>query len=176
VSDDTPPAGLPSPTSAPGGNGRRRGWLIGVGLAVAAVAVGVLLLAVSGREDDSDGGASITELVDGVPADSGPVVPPSELAASDLSLPDFSLPALTAPFTTLEEGAIPPAEAEPDGLGTDAELDELAEECFDGEMESCDDLYTQSPSDSAYEEYGDTCGGRQPPRTRRFCADMFSGG
>jgi len=145
---------------------------------VAAVTTGVLLLAVSGRDedDDSDGGAPTTELVDEVPADSRPDVSPSELAPSDLSLPDFSLPALTAPVTTLEEGAIPPAEAEPDGLGTDAELDELAEECFDGEMQSCDDLYTRSPRDSDYEEYGDTCAGRQPSHTRRYCSDVFSGG
>jgi hypothetical protein len=179
VSDDTPPAGLPSPTPEAGGDGRRRGWLIGAGLTAVAVTAGALLLAVSGRdndEDDPDGGAPTTELPAEAPPGSGAEVSRSEFARSELSLPDFSLPALTAPVTTLEEGAVPPAEDEPDGLGSDAELDELAEECFDGEMQSCDDLYTRSPRDSDYEEYGDTCAGRQPPNTRRYCSDVFTGG
>lgn len=93
-----------------------------------------------------------------------------------LSLPDFSIPELTAPVTTTEESVVPPAAAEPDDLGTDLRLDRLAEECFDGEMQSCDDLYRDAPGDSDYETYGDTCAGRQPANTRRFCTDVFGDG
>jgi hypothetical protein len=46
------------------------------------------------------------------------------------------------------------------GLGNDADLDGLAEECHDGYLMSCDDLFDLSPSGSAYEQYGMTCGGR----------------
>ncbi len=41
-----------------------------------------------------------------------------------------------------------------------ADLDALAESCFDGELDACDDLYSNSPVDSAHETYGSTCGGR----------------
>jgi hypothetical protein len=90
-----------------------------------------------------------------------------------LSLPDFSVPELTVPVTTTAESAIPPPAEEPDDLGTDLRLDGLAEECFDGDMQSCDDLYADAPRGSAYETYGDTCAGRQPANTRRFCSDVF---
>jgi hypothetical protein len=45
-------------------------------------------------------------------------------------------------------------------LGDDPQLDLLAEECFDGDPSSCDDLYRDSDVGSDYEEYGGTCGGR----------------
>ncbi|MDQ3464952.1 MAG: hypothetical protein M3500_09730, partial [Actinomycetota bacterium] len=54
---------------------------------------------------------------------------------------------------------LPPGVA-PGDLGDDPELDQLAQECFEGVMESCDDLFFQSEIGSAYEEYGGTCGGR----------------
>ena len=62
--------------------------------------------------------------------------------------------------------------SEPDAdLGTygdDAELDKLWDGCEAGEMQACDDLYLQSPFDSEYEAFGDTCGGRNEPSG--FCA------
>lgn len=53
----------------------------------------------------------------------------------------------------------------PDGqefedLGSEEDLDELAEECRDGELDSCDELYSESESDSDYEAYAIACGGR----------------
>ena len=54
---------------------------------------------------------------------------------------------------------IPPGQ-EPGDLGDDDALDALTDECFEGEMESCDDLYFDSPLGSDYERYGSTCGGR----------------
>ena len=53
----------------------------------------------------------------------------------------------------------------PDDLGDDPQLDELATACFEGDLLACDHLYLQSPVDSDYEEYGDTCGGRQSAGT-----------
>ena len=74
-----------------------------------------------------------------------------------------------------DEGSdsLPPATEEPDGLGTDEAFDELAEDCFDGEMQACDDLYNVAEDDSDYRRYGDTCAGRQPEGTQRFCATAF---
>lgn len=73
------------------------------------------------------------------------------------------------------DSSIPAASSEPEGLGDDAELDEYAEECYDGDMEACDDLYRESPRSSAYELYGGTCAGRQPnaDAAEVFCVDAF---
>ena len=55
--------------------------------------------------------------------------------------------------------------APPADLGDDAELDELTESCFAGDVVACDLLFLQSPIDSEYEEYGDTCAAvRKPAR------------
>jgi hypothetical protein len=59
------------------------------------------------------------------------------------------------------EGGIPAATVTPDGLGDDPDLDELAQECYQGDMGSCDDLYEQAEIDSLYGLYGGTCAGRQ---------------
>jgi hypothetical protein len=56
-------------------------------------------------------------------------------------------------------GELPPG-TPPEGLGDDPELDALAQDCFEGIMQACDDLYLRSDIDSAYETYGETCGGR----------------
>ena len=71
------------------------------------------------------------------------------------------------------DSSIPPATEEPDGLGDDAGFDALAEDCFDGDMQACDDLYNRAEDDSAYRRYGDTCAGRQPEGTRQFCTATF---
>lgn len=78
--------------------------------------------------------------------------------------------------TTPDSGAIPPATQQPTGLGDDQALNGLAEACYDGDMAACDDLYGQSDSGSLYEQYGDTCAGRQPAETGRLCADVFEVG
>jgi hypothetical protein len=72
---------------------------------------------------------------------------------------------------------IPAASSEPAGLGDDARLDDLAEDCYEGEMEACDDLYRESPRSSAYELYGGTCAGRQPnaDANQVYCVDAFPG-
>jgi hypothetical protein len=65
----------------------------------------------------------------------------------------------------------------PDGLGADPALDQLAQGCYDGDMQACDDLYARSESDSLYELYGGTCAGRQDVSAvdEVFCTDAFPG-
>ena len=67
---------------------------------------------------------------------------------------------------------IPPATQQPTGLGTDATLDAMAQSCFAGDMSACDNLFFAAPVNSAYEAYGDTCAGRQPPFSG-LCVDAF---
>ncbi len=48
-------------------------------------------------------------------------------------------------------------------FGTDPVLDQLAVDCYEGDLGACDQLYLDSPIDEAlasYEGYGATCGGR----------------
>jgi hypothetical protein len=68
----------------------------------------------------------------------------------------------------------PAATREATGLGEDPFLDRLAQDCHDGLMRACDDLYDTSDLDSAYEEYGDTCAGRRDGGAWAYCADVFS--
>lgn len=71
--------------------------------------------------------------------------------------------------------SIPAAGSDPEGLGDDADLDDYAEDCYDGDMGACDDLYEESPRGSAYELYGGTCAGRQPngDASEVYCLDAF---
>ena len=70
-------------------------------------------------------------------------------------------------------GEIPEATEQPDGLGDDAAFDAAARDCFDGDMQACDDLYLEADAGSDYERYGDTCAGRQDEGTRRLCTVAF---
>ncbi|WP_409332464.1 hypothetical protein [Trujillonella humicola] len=62
---------------------------------------------------------------------------------------------------------VPPGE-----LGADPQLDRYAQECFDGDLDSCDDLYAESPPLSAYEEYASTCGGRVKTYSMPLCTEL----
>lgn len=46
-----------------------------------------------------------------------------------------------------------------DGYGSDPDLDDLWDDCEDGDFEACDELWATSPFGSEYEEFGSTCGG-----------------
>jgi len=67
----------------------------------------------------------------------------------------------------------PAATLAPTGLGADADLDRLAQQCSDGQMNPCDDLYDESFPGSGYEAYGDTCAGRRTAGEDTYCADVF---
>ena len=47
----------------------------------------------------------------------------------------------------------------PQGYGDDADLDALWDSCGGGDGDACDELFFSSPVGSAYEDFGDTCGG-----------------
>jgi hypothetical protein len=78
----------------------------------------------------------------------------------------------TVPATTTPQ-PIPPATQQPSGLGDDPALDALAQLCFDGDMEACDELFDFAPIGSDYRAYGDTCAGRQEPGTFNYCHVVF---
>jgi hypothetical protein len=83
-----------------------------------------------------------------------------------------TIPGQTVPPTSAPSG-IPPASQQPTGLGSDPALDALAQRCYDGDMQACDDLFDQAPIGSAYMTYGDTCAGRQQPGTFNYCRVVF---
>lgn len=75
--------------------------------------------------------------------------------------------------TTAAAGDVPEA-ADPGDLGDDAALDALAQDCFDGDFGACDQLFFDSPVDSDYEAYGDSCGGRNEPGG--LCVNLYGPG
>jgi hypothetical protein len=82
-------------------------------------------------------------------------------------------PAADGGPTVPGDSGLPGATTEPDGLGSDRILDELAHSCYEGDMPACDRLYDQSDAGSDYETYGDTCAGRQPSGTFIYCTETF---
>lgn len=54
-----------------------------------------------------------------------------------------------------------------------AEFEDLADECFDGDMAACDDLFLQTPIDSDFEAYGRSCGGRFAEGIGGTCEDRL---
>jgi hypothetical protein len=70
-------------------------------------------------------------------------------------------------------GSVERSEPVPPGdLGPDPVLDGYAQECFDGDLQSCDDLFTESPPLSDYEEYALSCGGRVKAWSVPLCTDL----
>lgn len=57
--------------------------------------------------------------------------------------------------------------------GTDSQLDALWDRCANEDWQACDDLFIQSPVDSVYEDFGDTCGNRQASGTGVYCTEAF---
>ncbi|SNS50361.1 hypothetical protein SAMN04488107_2777 [Geodermatophilus saharensis] len=60
----------------------------------------------------------------------------------------------------------------PGDLGPDPVLDGYAQQCFDGDLQSCDDLFADSPPLSDYEEYALTCGGRVKAWSVVYCTEL----
>jgi hypothetical protein len=60
-------------------------------------------------------------------------------------------------------------------FGTDSTFDRLANECHDGNMAACDELYRTTPIGDArsYEGYGATCGGRVETEIPSQCVTQF---
>jgi hypothetical protein len=141
-------------------------------LVVAVVGGGAFLL-LSGDDDDetatdstagdtiSDEDASVTTLPGG--AEDVDLDVPSDLPGDGSASHDG---------VTVEEiqaNAGPPAPP-PDG---DPQFDQLEQDCYQGDMQACDDLYAQTPIGSAEEAYGDTCGARVEDAHGYYCTDLL---
>ena len=107
-----------------------------------------------------------------------------EVTVPDLTVPDATTSTTSegADTTTTTDGGATdttagagagdvPEPTSPDGLGDDPELDALAQDCFDGDFSACDQLFFESPVDSDYEAYGDSCGGRNEPAG--LCVNIY---
>lgn len=171
----------PGPTGGGGSPGPRR-WLIPAIIAL-LIGGGVGLYFLTQGDDDEDAGPPAPTApgpVTSAPAgQDSPTLTMPELGSLpniDFTVPDITIPDLTFPSVNMPAGApVPEPTQEPTGLGSDPALDALAQSCYDGDMKACDDLYDQADVDSAYETYGDTCAGRQPTGTLRYCTSSFSG-
>ena len=91
------------------------------------------------------------------------------------TIPGVTIPGVTVPTTGSIVSGIPTATQQPAGLGTDPTLDALAQRCYDGDMQACDDLFLQSELGTPYHAYGDTCAGRQSAGTYTYCTVAFPG-
>ncbi|MBA3523512.1 MAG: hypothetical protein H0T85_02945 [Geodermatophilaceae bacterium] len=136
---------------------------LAVGLVIAAVIAVATIVLVSGEDPDLRGLPPFTASATGTDPDAAPS---GSTAGTGTKAPTSDGgsggPTDTEPSTTTEDpgSSVLPPGAEPGGLGDDPEFNRLTNECFDGNMESCDELYFSSPIDSDYEAYGDSCGGR----------------
>ena len=113
---------------------------------------------------DAFSGASVTTVT---------TAPVNTLPVVTNTVPVVTNPTLTIPPTSAAVTGIPPASQPPTGLGAEAALDALAQRCYDGDMGACDELFKASPIGSAYQDYGDTCAGRQPAGTFTYCRAAF---
>jgi hypothetical protein len=68
----------------------------------------------------------------------------------------------------------PVPEGEDATLGDQAPI--LAQQCHDGDMQACDDLYQGSDDGGVFETYGNTCGGRVSEDNSEWCVDLFGPG
>lgn len=150
----------------------------------------------AGRQPESSGAWCRTAFGDATPTTNVPVPTNPPATAPPLTAPPPTVPITTMPVPTVPVaptvptlpvpggstlppstvvGAIPPATQQPTGLGTNPTLDALAQQCFDGDMVACDELYRQSDAELelSYRDYGDTCAGRQPLGTGRWCESSF---
>ena len=71
-------------------------------------------------------------------------------------------------------GAFPENDAPlPDTYGDDPFLDVLYDQCADGDLDACDELYFDAPTGSEYEAFGSTCGDTTSDRYDGECAQSF---
>ena len=75
----------------------------------------------------------------------------------------------TASTTTVAD---PDAIAEPQGFGDDPHLDDLYDACRAGDGAVCDQLFSEAPPGSRYEDFASTCGGRTKEAS---CAATYPG-
>lgn len=120
-------------------------------------------------------GSGVTEVADDpatVPAPAPTVTEPTRPETTTTTAEATTTTTEAPTPTTLDLAATEPTA--PGDLGEDDELDALAEECFDGDVAACDQLFFESPAGSDYEAYGDSCGGRNEPAG--LCVNIYGDG
>jgi hypothetical protein len=68
---------------------------------------------------------------------------------------------------------VPSDPPSPGDADFDVRFDGDAQDCHDGDVSACDDLYAETPVGDAYEEYGSTCGGRLDDETYGGCVRIL---
>ncbi|MGE3359210.1 MAG: hypothetical protein AB7O92_21505, partial [Acidimicrobiia bacterium] len=103
-------------------------------------------------------------------------VRPTEGRGSEITAVEVTRrPAAPSSATTTR----PRTEVPPSSTSTeieDEDLSELRDDCADGDMEACDDLYYDSPVGSDDEAFGETCGRRHTNIEPGTCAQAQQGG
>ena len=130
---------------------------------LALLAVGVLVGCGSGiAERDAAQGSTVATT-----ATSTVTTRPDRTTTTEAPEP---APSATTATTAPDRGDVPAADP-PVDLGDDPALDALADDCFGGDFAACDQLFFDSEANSAYEAYGDSCGGRNEPAG--LCTDIY---
>jgi hypothetical protein len=144
-----PAAGAPLPPAPAAGQRRLLGpVLAGVGGVLAGAVLTGVVLTVWVEGGAADMAEAVSEELSAVPPDMAPG--------------QFADPDLIERFDP-----VPPT-----GLGADATLDRYAQDCFEGDLQACDDLYFLSTPMTGYEEYAVTCGGRTRAYALMYCPDF----
>src|SRR5690606_8063277 len=79
-------------------------------------------------------------------------------------VPDIDVPDIDVPSGPggVEAGSPEPPPLDDPQIDDDPMLETYAEDCYDGDMAACDDLYWSTDIGSDLEEYAISCGGRLP--------------
>ncbi|MGH9209966.1 MAG: hypothetical protein ACRD2C_04720 [Acidimicrobiales bacterium] len=170
-----PPGMSPmGPPQAPGNKPTTGLIVVLILLAVAALGAGAFF--VLGGDDDDETANEDPEVVNNDPG-TGPVDGPvTTLPGNPEDIEVDDPPELPtgpgAPDVPIEDAAADagPPEAPPTG---DSQFDDLAQDCYQGDMQACDDLYLGTPVGSEYEAYGDTCGARISDSHGYYCTDLL---
>lgn len=195
-----PPAYVGPPATPDGSpSGSKKGLLIGGGILAAVIAAVAAFLLLGGDDDGGDRARIRAAMASQIRQDSELTKAQAECVADavidemgteKLKDVDFSADEppeaiaddlFKAAFASLEKCDIDPDTfgggdtSDGDGTyGSDPDLDDLYDRCADGDYQACDDLFNESPSGSEYEEFGDTCGGRNDPAG--YCVELYSEG
>jgi hypothetical protein len=148
--------GGPPPSS---GGGTNPALIVVLCVLVLGAIVGAAILLTGGDDDDEPTAATTT--VPGDPGDPGQITLPSTTEG-------------TAPTTT-EGGSTGSGEGGPPSeppSSDDPTLAGYADDCYQGDMQACDDLFRESDLGSELEDYGDTCGERLVVNPN-YCVDAL---
>jgi hypothetical protein len=155
--------------------GRGLGWAISAA-ALALATVGTAALVAGGVTEDGDA-SGIFDAGSGYAGPAEPTSPfgsePESPFGSDPQSPFGEDP--QSPFgedidTDVDGEPVPVDESDAE---YDPDYDRLAQGCRFGDLDSCDELFYETPVGSDYERYGTTCGGRTDDEYYGTCAAEF---